>query len=164
MSSKPAPKSISSAFTKPCRARRSVICARTEPSFAKASFSRRLPSRATTSSTDIYLQDRWLAHPGLVVEPGLRFDWDQIVRRPLFSPRIAFAYSPPGAESTTKISGGIGLYYEHTQLEYLERAFAGVRYDTYYAADGVTPAGPTAGRTSSQTTHRLPRCERSTGA
>ena len=24
-------------------------------------------------------------------------------------------------------------------MEYLERALAGVRYDTYYAADGVTP-------------------------
>ncbi|MGB9407763.1 MAG: hypothetical protein WCA89_09505, partial [Terracidiphilus sp.] len=37
------------------------------------------------------------------------------------------------------LSAGIGLYYEHTQLEYLTRALAGVRYDTYYEADGVTP-------------------------
>jgi hypothetical protein len=36
----------------------------------------------------------------------------------------------------------VGLYYEHTQLEYLTRALAGIRYDTYYEADGVTPAGP----------------------
>ena len=89
-----------------------------------------------------YLQDRWLAHPGLLVEPGLRFDWDEIIRRPLFSPRIAFVYSPPGAESSLKISAGIGLYYEHTQLEYLTRSLAGVRYDTYYAANGVTPTTP----------------------
>ena len=61
----------------------------------------------------------------------------------LFSPRLAATWSPPGAEATTKLSAGIGLYYEHTQLEYLERALAGVRYDTYYAADGVTPvSGP----------------------
>jgi hypothetical protein len=86
-----------------------------------------------------YLQDRWLAHPGLLVEPGLRFDWDEIIRRPLFSPRLAFVYSPPGAESSLKISAGIGLYYEHTQLEYLTRSLAGVRYDTYYATNGVTP-------------------------
>ena len=87
------------------------------------------------------MQDHWLARPGLVVEPGLRFDWDEIIRHPLFSPRLAFAYSPPGAESTTKLSAGIGLYSEHTQLEYLERALAGVRYDTSYATDGVTPLG-----------------------
>lgn len=90
-----------------------------------------------------YLQDRWQEHSGLFVEPGLRFDWDEILRRPLLSPRLAATYSPPGGDATTKLSAGIGLYYGHTQLEYLTRALAGIRYDTYYAADGVTPiAGP----------------------
>jgi len=93
--------------------------------------------------TSAYFQDRWLAHPGLLIEPGLRYDWDETIRRPLFSPRLAVTWSPPGAEATTKLSAGIGLYYEHTQLQYLESALAGVRYDTYYAADGVTPVtGP----------------------
>ena len=92
--------------------------------------------------TGAYLQDRWLPTSGLLIEPGLRFDWDEIIRRPLFSPRIAFVYSPPGAETKTKISAGIGLYYEHTQLEYLTRAYAGIRYDTYYASDGITPITP----------------------
>ena len=92
--------------------------------------------------TGAYLQDRWLAHPGLLIEPGLRFDWDEIIRRPLFSPRIALVYSSPGAESSLKISAGIGLYYEHTQLEYLTRALAGIRYDTYYATNGLTPTTP----------------------
>ncbi len=89
-----------------------------------------------------YVEDRWNPWKGLLVEPGLRFDWDEIVRRPYFSPRIAFNYSPRGAESTTKITGGIGEYYEHTQLEYLTRAMAGIRYDTYYAPDGTTPTSP----------------------
>ena len=92
--------------------------------------------------TGAYLQDRWLTTHGLLVESGLRFDWDEIIRAPLFAPRIALVYSPPGAESKTKISAGIGLYYEHTQLEYLTRALAGIRYDTYYAPDGTTPIGP----------------------
>ena len=88
-----------------------------------------------------YIQDRWQPRAGLLVEPGLRFDWDEIVRRPLVSPRIAAVYSPKGKEGTTKVSAGVGLYYEHTQLEYLTRALAGVRSDTYFAADGVTPTG-----------------------
>lgn len=93
--------------------------------------------------TGAYLEDRWFARPGLLVEPGLRFDWDEIVRGPLFSPRVAVVYSPPGAEAKTKVSAGVGLYYEHTQLEYLTRSLAGVRYDTYYAADGTTSvSGP----------------------
>jgi len=90
--------------------------------------------------TGAYLQDRWQLRPGLLVEPGLRFDWDEIIRRPLFSPRLAAAYAP---DSRTKFTAGVGLYYEHTQLEYLTRSLAGIRYDTYYATDGVTPvSGP----------------------
>jgi hypothetical protein len=89
-----------------------------------------------------YVEDRWTPHTGLLLEPGLRYDWDEIIRRPLLSPRIAFNWSPPGAQSTTKFSAGIGEYYEHTQLEFLTRALAGVRSDTYYAADGTTPTGP----------------------
>jgi len=92
--------------------------------------------------TGAYLQDRWTPHERLLLEPGLRFDWDEIIRRPLFSPRFAFVYSPSKTRDKTKISAGIGLYYEHTQLEYLERALAGIRYDTYYAPDGLTPTGP----------------------
>jgi hypothetical protein len=89
-----------------------------------------------------YVEDRWTPRTGLLVEPGLRFDWDEIIRRPLLSPRIAFTWSPPGLESTTKLTAGIGEYHDHTQFEYLTRALAGIRYDTYYAADGTTPTGP----------------------
>jgi hypothetical protein len=89
-----------------------------------------------------YLQDRWTLPKGLLVEPGLRFDWDEIIRSPLLAPRLAAVYSPPGSEARTKLSAGAGLYYEHTQLEYLARALDGVRSDTYFADNGVTPAGP----------------------
>lgn len=89
-----------------------------------------------------YVQDRWNPRAGLLLEPGLRLDYDEIVRQPLWAPRLAAVYAPPAANGNTKISAGIGLYYEHTQLEYLERALAGLRSDTYYAADGVTPTGP----------------------
>jgi outer membrane receptor for ferrienterochelin and colicin len=109
----------------------------------RSTFPGQAPFTRHNFETTSYFQDRWLAHSGLLIEPGLRFDWDEIIRRPLFSPRLAATWSPTGAEATTKLSAGIGLYYEHTQLEYLERALAGVRYDTYYAADGVTPlSGP----------------------
>jgi outer membrane receptor for ferrienterochelin and colicin len=109
----------------------------------RSTFPGQAPFTRHNFETTSYFQDRWLAHSGLLIEPGLRFDWDEIIRRPLFSPRLAATWSPTGAEATTKVSAGVGLYYEHTQLEYLERALAGVRYDTYYAADGVTPlSGP----------------------
>ncbi len=105
----------------------------------RSTFPQQAPFTRHNFETTGYFQDRWLPHPGLLIESGLRFDWDEIIRRPLFSPRLAATWSPPGAEAATKLSAGIGLYFEHTQLEYLERALAGVRYDTYYAADGFTP-------------------------
>jgi hypothetical protein len=88
-----------------------------------------------------YVQDRWQPAKGWLVEPGLRFDWDEIVRRPLVAPRLAAVYSPPGDKNRTKISAGIGLYYEHTQLEYLAQTYAGIRDDTCYAECGQTPTG-----------------------
>jgi hypothetical protein len=90
-----------------------------------------------------YVQDRWQPAKGWLVEPGLRFDWDEIVRRALVAPRLAAVYAPPGDKNKTKISAGIGLYYEHTQLEYLAQTFAGVRSDTCYVGSecGQTQTG-----------------------
>ncbi len=105
-------------------------------------FPRFAPFSRHNTEVGAYIEDHWAPRSGLLLEPGVRFDWDSILRRPLFSPRLAVDYSPPGAESTTKLTAGIGVYYEHTQLEYLARAMAGIRSDTYFAADGVTSTGP----------------------
>lgn len=86
-----------------------------------------------------YAEDRWRPWAGMLIEPGLRFDWDSIVRRSMYGPRIAAIYAPPHARRTTKLSAGVGLYYDHTQLSYIALPYAGIRYDTYYAADGKTP-------------------------
>jgi hypothetical protein len=91
--------------------------------------------------TGAYVQDRWALPQGILVETGLRFDWDQIVRRPLVSPRVAGTWSPPGFAGKTKLSAGVGLYYDHTQLEYLTREFTGPRVDQYFAAGGVMQQG-----------------------
>ena len=100
------------------------------------------PFSLHNDETGAYIEDRWRPINGLLFEPGLRFDWDSIIRRPLLAPRLAAVYAPPHAKSTTKISAGIGLYYDHTQLSYFIQPFAGVRYDTYYTAAGTIPLGP----------------------
>ena len=87
-----------------------------------------------------YAEDRWQRNKSLLIEPGLRLDWDEIIRRSLFSPRIAAVYAP-GGDNPTKISAGIGLYYEHTQLNYLAQTKAGARDDSYYEPDGMTLIG-----------------------
>jgi hypothetical protein len=106
-----------------------------------STFPTQAPFNRNNFETGGYVQDRWSPRDGLLLETGLRFDWDEIVRQPLYSPRIAATYTPD-ANATTKLSAGIGLYYEHTQLQYLEESLAGIRYDTYYTLDGVTPISP----------------------
>lgn len=101
-----------------------------------------VPSALHNLETGIYLQDRWTLPRGLLVQPGLRFDWDEILRRPTFSPRLAATWSPTGLTGTTKLSAGIGLYYDHTQLEYLTRQFTGPRIDQYFSASGTAASGP----------------------
>ncbi len=107
----------------------------------RSTFPTQSPFTRQNADVGAYVQDRWQTHSGFSIEPGLRFDWDEIVRRPLASPRLAAVFAP-GKIPTTKISAGVGVYYEHTQLEYLAEAFAGLRDDTYFATDGVTPVTP----------------------
>lgn len=88
-----------------------------------------------------YVEDRWSPLERLLVQPGVRFDWDEIVRRRLFSPRIAGTYVL-GSSHNTKISAGVGTYYERTHLDYMARATTGPRLDYYYDALGTTLLGP----------------------
>jgi hypothetical protein len=108
----------------------------------QSTFPQFAPNTRYNVETGAYFQDRWTLPNGFLLEPGLRFDWDEIIRRPLWAPRVAAVWAPHAASGWTKISAGVGLYYEHTQLEYLARAQSGVRFDTYYAADGATAIGP----------------------
>ncbi len=106
----------------------------------QSTFPAQPPFTRHNADVSAYAQDHWQLPQGLSFEPGFRFDWDEIVRRPLYSPRIAAVFAP-GKVPGTKISAGIGVYYEHTQLEYLEEAFAGLRDDTYFNAAGTAPVG-----------------------
>ena len=64
----------------------------------------------------------------------------------------------PAPKRKPKSPAGIGLYYEHTQLEHLEPVpYAGVRYDTYFASDGIDSESPHHSKTNfpRQTTPRF---------
>jgi hypothetical protein len=85
----------------------------------------------------------------LLIEPGLRLDWDEIIRTSLISPRLAGTYVL-GNSGNTKLSAGVGLTYDATPVFLIARPFAGIRQDTFYAVDPtctstsgcVTTTGP----------------------
>jgi len=89
----------------------------------------------------VYLQDRWSPVMPFLLESGIRFDEDDLLHRALFSPRVAATWMVT-RDNQTKVSAGIGLYYDRADLDKLTRPLAGTREDIFYAADGVTPLGP----------------------
>lgn len=93
-------------------------------------------SRIFNFETSGYLQDRWLITNRLLVEPGLRFDWDQIIRRPLFSPRLAATYVLDN-EGNTKLSAGVGIVYDATSLLLVAQPTAGQRTDYFFDNMGM---------------------------
>jgi Carboxypeptidase regulatory-like domain/TonB dependent receptor len=79
-----------------------------------------------------YVEDRWLITNRLLIEPGLRVDWDQIVRTPLVAPRLAGTYIFDD-ESNTKLSAGIGIIYDNTSLGLIHQPLEGQRADYFFA-------------------------------
>jgi hypothetical protein len=89
----------------------------------------------------LYLQDSWEPHPRLLVELGLRGDWDQILHYWNVSPRVGAAWQPP-ALNRTKISGGYGVLYDATNLRVFSRPLDQYSLTTYYDDSGIVERGP----------------------
>jgi len=78
-----------------------------------------------------YFEDRWNITNRLLVEPGLRLDWDQIIREGAISPRLAGTYVLDNS-GNTKLSAGVGLVYDATPIFLIARPYAGTRQDCFY--------------------------------
>jgi hypothetical protein len=91
------------------------------------------------AETSAYVEDRWLVTNRLLVEPGLRFDWDEIVRTPLFSPRLGGTYMLDD-EGNTKLSAGMGIIYDATFLGWIAEPLEGQRTDYFFKCQ-QTPLG-----------------------
>ncbi len=101
-----------------------------------SSFSGGGQSTTYNAEASAYLQDRWLLLPRLLIEPGVRFDWDETVRRPLWSPRLAGTYVLDSS-GNTKLSAGVGVVYESTNLSLVAAPLAGSRADFFFNSSGM---------------------------
>ncbi len=82
-----------------------------------------------------YAQDRWSHSDRWLVESGVRFDRDGVVRSVLVSPRLATSYLAT-RNGNTKITSGIGLYYDASSLEFITRPLTGQRMDFFFDPAG----------------------------
>ena len=88
-----------------------------------------------------YAQDRWLLTERLLLEAGVRHDWDQLVRRSLLSPRFAATWVLDSS-GDTKLSAGIGVFYDATAIFLIARPRAGTRIDQFFDQNGFPIGGP----------------------
>ena len=88
-----------------------------------------------------YAQDRWSPVSRLLIEPGVRFDWDAVVQDFLVSPRLAGTYLL-SQSGDTKLSGGVGIYGDAANLDLLTRSLDGQRTEYLYGLNGQTLLQP----------------------
>jgi hypothetical protein len=86
-----------------------------------------------------YVQDAWTPREGLVLEAGLRVEWNEIVRDLELEPRLAVAWAPK-ALGGTKLSAGWGIYYDAIRLDLVSQHQDQVSLSTFFP-----PGGPILG-------------------
>lgn len=112
-----------------------------------------------------YVEDRWSLTNRLLIEPGARVDWDNLVHHSEVAPRLAGTYVLDNS-GNTKLSAGIGIIYEETPIFLIARPYTGTRQDTFFSTDSncslpsgcVTTSGPVfTGFSSNAATLHVPR-------
>jgi hypothetical protein len=89
----------------------------------------------------LYGHDRWSPRDDLLLEMGVRFDWDQIVRDLLISPRVSAAWSPRWLRDT-KVAAGIGVFNDAFALGTLTRHQDQLSIATFFSRSGLPVRGP----------------------
>jgi hypothetical protein len=93
------------------------------------------------SEVDEFIEDRWSPVSRILLQPGVRIEYDSLLGKGNASPRMASTFVLT-SDGETKLSAGIGLLYNRTDLNLLGMALSGQRQDVFYAPDGVTPISP----------------------
>lgn len=86
----------------------------------------------STVETSAFLQDRWTPFDRMIIEPGVRWDHDSYLQQNAVSPRIAGTILVE-QKSETKISAGIGIYYDRTNLALASNGSQGTRMDQFFS-------------------------------
>lgn len=86
-----------------------------------------------------YLQDAWRPRENLLIDLGLRLQWNQIISAWNASPRMGFAWMPQGSPST-RISGGFARVFDYVNLRTFVRPQDQFTASTYFdGADAGVP-------------------------
>jgi hypothetical protein len=95
----------------------------------------------TNFETGAYGQDHWSLSRRLVLDPGLRLEWDRLSPGTRVSPRLAASYTPSAAENT-KVVAGVGVYYNESNINLYTQPRSGTRIDSFYDPTGTVLIRP----------------------
>jgi hypothetical protein len=82
-----------------------------------------------------YVQDAWNLRDGLLIEAGVRAEWNEIVRDLEVAPRLALAWAPRRL-ADTKFSVGWGMYYDAISLDLISSRQEQMSLATFYSPTG----------------------------
>lgn len=102
------------------------------------------PSNPEITNTQAggYAQDTWSISKYLVVQAGLRADWDRFTQSAMAGPRLSANFLPLG-DDRSKISLGWGIYNAPLNLSVIGQALDQQQLDTFYDPTGkIVVQGP----------------------
>jgi len=100
-------------------------------------------ARIVNYEASLFFQDSWRFRPNVLLEIGLRGDWDQLLHYWNLSPRFGVAWQPSGLENT-KFTAGYDKLYDATPLRIFLRPMDQYSVTTYFDKDGEVARGPAA--------------------
>ena len=96
--------------------------------------------QATNTQAGGYAQDNWSFTKRLVLQAGLRTDWDRFTQSAMLEPRLSGNVLPFGDDSA-KFSLGWGIYNAPLNLSVIEQALDQRQIDTFFDSTGTVPVG-----------------------
>jgi hypothetical protein len=98
--------------------------------------------QATNTQAGGYVQDNWSPVKRLVLQAGLRTDWDRFTQSAMLEPRLSGNVLPFG-DDNAKLSVGWGIYNAPLNLAVIEQALDQNQIDTFFDPTGTVPVnGP----------------------
>jgi hypothetical protein len=96
--------------------------------------------QATNTQAGGYAQDNWSPTKRLVLQGGIRTDWDRFTQSAMAEPRLSANVLPFG-DDNTKLSLGWGIYNAPLNLALIEQALDQQQVDTFFDSTGRVPVG-----------------------
>src|SRR6266481_3900794 len=96
--------------------------------------------QASNTQAGVYAQDNWSPWKRVVLQGGLRTDWDRFTQSAMAEPRVSGNWLPFG-DDRSKLSLGWGIYNAPLNLAVIEQAFDQQQIDNFFDRTGTVPAG-----------------------